>query len=188
MRSDARAKRQSLIAAARRLFAEQGPDVPLSSIAAEAEVGIATLYRHFPTRADLIYAIAEELCGQAVDTANKCQQAWDADPDAAWMGFVRALAEVGLSALVTQLAVAHVLESLPAHAVRLREQAMSAVEAVVVKAKAADLVDESLTSVRLLTGLAAITRPLPQFPPARLPDERQWLIDTYIRGLRRSRL
>lgn len=184
MRADARAKRQSLVAAARRLFAEYGPQVPLSSVAQDAGVGIGTLYRHFPTRADLVYAIAEDLCCQAVDAARKCHQVWDDDPESAWLGLVRELCSLRLSALVTQLAVPSVLETLPPETVRLRQQAFHAVDAVLVKATAAGLVDESLTATRIMIGLAAITRPLPQFPPALLPDETNWLIDTYLNGLR----
>ena len=184
MRADAQAKRQSLVASARRLFAEHGPQVPLSSVAEDAGVGIGTLYRHFPTRSDLMYAIAEDLCGQAVDATRKCQQVWDADPESAWLGLVRELCSLRPSALVTQLAIPSVLETLPPEAIRLRERAFGAVDAVLVQAKAAELVEEGLTAARFLIGLATITRPLPQFPPALLPDETDWLINTYLRGLR----
>lgn len=55
-RADARANRAALLAGAARLFAEQGPDVPLEAVAREAGVSIATLYRHFPSREDLVAA------------------------------------------------------------------------------------------------------------------------------------
>lgn len=184
MRADARAKRQDLIAAARRLFAEHGPDVPLTSIAAEAGVGIATLYRNFATRADLLYAIAEELCEQALDTAHRCLATWDDDPRSAWTRFIWDLAELRLSALGSELATGPLLEALPVHAVELRTKAIVAVDEVVARARTAGLARPDATAIRVLLGLAALTRPLPQFPHAPLPDEHEWLIDTYLRGLR----
>ena len=54
LRADAERNRQRLIAAAREVFAERGLDVPIEDIARHAGVGVATLYRRFPTRADLI--------------------------------------------------------------------------------------------------------------------------------------
>ncbi|MBO2450664.1 TetR/AcrR family transcriptional regulator [Actinomadura barringtoniae] len=46
-----------MLAAAKEAFAEQGVDVPIDEIARRAGVGNATLYRHFPTRRDLIVAV-----------------------------------------------------------------------------------------------------------------------------------
>jgi len=49
-----------LLAAARELFEEHGPEAALDQIARRAGVGNATLYRHFPTRADLLIAVYED--------------------------------------------------------------------------------------------------------------------------------
>jgi AcrR family transcriptional regulator len=56
-RADARRNYDALIGAARQAFAELGTDAPLEEIARRAEVGIATLYRNFPTRDELIEAV-----------------------------------------------------------------------------------------------------------------------------------
>jgi AcrR family transcriptional regulator len=56
-RADAAANARSLVAAARELFDEHGTDVALDVVARRAGVGNATLYRHFPTRADLLVAV-----------------------------------------------------------------------------------------------------------------------------------
>lgn len=52
--------RRAILAAARRLFAERGFHVPLSVIAKEARTGQGVLYRHFPTRFDLAFAVFED--------------------------------------------------------------------------------------------------------------------------------
>lgn len=57
LRRDAEANRRQVLEAAGRLMAARGLAIPLEDIAAEAGVGIATLYRRFPTREDLIAAL-----------------------------------------------------------------------------------------------------------------------------------
>lgn len=49
--------RKAVLSAARRLFAEHGYRVPLNAIAREAGVGQGVLYRHFPSRPELAYAV-----------------------------------------------------------------------------------------------------------------------------------
>lgn len=67
-RSDARRNEETLLAAAAAAFVAAGVDVPVRDIAARAGVGVGTIYRHFPTRADLIAAVYRhqvEACAQA---------------------------------------------------------------------------------------------------------------------------
>ena len=56
-RADARRNEQALLAAAAAVFVVSGVDAPVRDIAAEAGVGMGTIYRHFPTRADLVIAV-----------------------------------------------------------------------------------------------------------------------------------
>ena len=56
-RADARRNEQTLLDAAAALFVTSGVDVPVRDIAARAGVGTGTIYRHFPTRAELIGAV-----------------------------------------------------------------------------------------------------------------------------------
>ena len=56
-RADARRNRDALLGAAAAAFVASGVDVPVRDIAARAGVGVGTIYRHFPTRADLIVAV-----------------------------------------------------------------------------------------------------------------------------------
>ncbi|MEU9736696.1 helix-turn-helix domain-containing protein [Streptomyces sp. NPDC048002] len=67
-RADARRNEQTLLDAAAAVFVTSGVEAPVRDIAAEAGVGTATIYRHFPTRADLIIAVYRhqvEACAEA---------------------------------------------------------------------------------------------------------------------------
>jgi AcrR family transcriptional regulator len=82
LRVDAERNRQRLITAAREMFADRGLGVPIEDIARHAGVGVATLYRRFPTRADLIAGAFE---GKMAAYADAVTQAL-ANPDP-WAGF-----------------------------------------------------------------------------------------------------
>ncbi|MFF0221817.1 TetR/AcrR family transcriptional regulator [Streptomyces sp. NPDC004629] len=56
-RADARRNEKTLLDAAAAIFVASGVDAPVRDIAARAGVGVGTIYRHFPTRADLIIAV-----------------------------------------------------------------------------------------------------------------------------------
>ncbi len=57
MRADARRNREAILTAATDMFSAQGANAPLEDVARQAGVGIGTLYRHFPTREDLVFAV-----------------------------------------------------------------------------------------------------------------------------------
>ncbi|WP_040783160.1 TetR/AcrR family transcriptional regulator [Nocardia pneumoniae] len=56
-RKDARRNKQTLLDAAAAVFVTSGVEAPVRDIAAKAGVGTGTIYRHFPTRADLVIAV-----------------------------------------------------------------------------------------------------------------------------------
>jgi AcrR family transcriptional regulator len=104
LRTDAARNRKAIVDTARVVFAEQGLDVALDEIAQRAGIGNATLYRRFPTRADLIAAVFAE---QMAEYAAAVEAAL-ADPDP-WEGvryYVEAITAMqakdrGLGDLVT---------------------------------------------------------------------------------------
>ncbi|UBU17548.1 TetR/AcrR family transcriptional regulator [Nonomuraea gerenzanensis] len=89
LRADARHNRTRILDAAREAFATRGLDVPMAAIARRAGVGVATLYRRFPSRESLITEVFEDeltACASVVDEAL-------ADPDP-WRGFCAAIEKV----------------------------------------------------------------------------------------------
>jgi AcrR family transcriptional regulator len=79
-RSDARRNYDNLIAAGREAFTEDGKAASLEDVARRAGVGIGTLYRHFPSRQNLLEAVYVEevdaLCRSAVELAD--EPPWEA--------------------------------------------------------------------------------------------------------------
>jgi AcrR family transcriptional regulator len=84
LRADARRNRQAVIAAAKKLFADQGLDAQMPDVAKAAKVGVGTVYRHFPTKDDLIAALVAERFRRLADKARECiesRDAWDGIAD-----------------------------------------------------------------------------------------------------------
>jgi len=84
MRADARRNYERLLAAGRSLLAERGSEASMEEIAKAADVGVGTLYRHFPRRIDLVEAVYREDVDGLVSLAE--QLAGTAEP---WDGLVQ---------------------------------------------------------------------------------------------------
>ncbi|AVA23944.1 TetR/AcrR family transcriptional regulator [Rhizobium sp. NXC24] len=69
-RADAQRNIGSLIQTASEVFADSGLDVPIREIADRAGVGVGTLYRHFPTRSDLVVAVFRKEVDESVEAAS----------------------------------------------------------------------------------------------------------------------
>jgi AcrR family transcriptional regulator len=83
LRRDARERRARLVRSAQQEFAVRGVDASLEQVARDAGVAIGTLYRHFPTRLDLLTAAFEPRLREFLDGADAALQ--KTDP---WDGFV----------------------------------------------------------------------------------------------------
>lgn len=83
MRADAVRNRERILAAARERVAAEGPDVGMDAIAAAAGVAVGTLYRHHPTKADLIAAVVDDSVDQMAEAAERAVAAVAAGADPA---------------------------------------------------------------------------------------------------------
>jgi AcrR family transcriptional regulator len=156
LRADAERNRTAILAAAQEVFAAQGLEAPLVEIAARAGVGIATLYRRFPDRQQLVAAALAGKITQYAEAAGLALAV--ADPWAGFASFAEQACQMqaddrGLSDLLCM--------TLPAgeHVERLRRQANDQVVELIDRAKAAgqlraDFVGEDL--LLLLIANAAI--------------------------------
>ncbi|CAM5628624.1 hypothetical protein SMICM304S_04250 [Streptomyces microflavus] len=101
-RADALRNRERIVTAAREMFVEFGPDVPLDDVARRAGVGNATLYRNFPDRAALTHEVVLAVTSRTTLRAEEAVAA-EADPFAALSRFVHAAADERIGALCPML-------------------------------------------------------------------------------------
>ena len=92
LRRDAERNRQRILAAARELFAKRGLAVTLNDIAHHAGVGVGTVYRRFPDRAELIEGLFEQRLEQIRELLEAARE--DPDPWRALTGFHERLLEL----------------------------------------------------------------------------------------------
>jgi AcrR family transcriptional regulator len=78
MRADAVRNRERIIAVARRLLEEQGPDVEMDEVAKHAGVGVASIYRQFPSKAALVRSVLANHIEPLIETARAKLGAADA--------------------------------------------------------------------------------------------------------------
>ncbi len=157
MRADARENRARVLAVARELFAERGLDVPMAAIARRAGVGVATLYRRFPTKESLVLeAFTEQfaVCQAVIEEALT-------DPDP-WRGFRTVLEKVCLLQATDRGFTAAFVASFPDMHSEVRERTWHGFAALVQRAKdsgqlRADFSPHDLTLVLLAnSGLAGV--------------------------------
>jgi AcrR family transcriptional regulator len=175
-RADARRNYDQLIAAAREAFTEDDRSASLEDIARRAGVGIGTLYRHFPTRADLIEAVyvdeVEALARSAENVAG--DPPWDAL--ITWLqGFVGYIA--------TKQALADELFAIADHNAEVfsncRAALSAAGEPLVERAQAAGEVRADANIEDVIRMVAAIAK-----MPAAEPGEIERVLNVALDGLR----
>ncbi|WP_109639335.1 TetR family transcriptional regulator [Lentzea roselyniae] len=152
MRADARENRARVLAVARELFAERGLEVPMAAIARHAGVGVATLYRRFPTKEALVMeAFTEQfaLCQATIEEAL-------ADPDP-WRGLRTVIEKVCLLQATDRGFTAAFVASFPDMHSEVRDRTWLGFSALVQRAKdsgqlRADFSPHDLTLVLLANG------------------------------------
>jgi AcrR family transcriptional regulator len=106
LRADARRNRERVLQAAREVFAEQGREAQMDDVARRAEVGVGTVYRHFPTKEALIDALAgeafERLLTVAVEQAARDDDPWDSLVKTLWAGAEIMAGDRAVSQLMTE--------------------------------------------------------------------------------------
>src|SRR6476659_8677841 len=105
-RADARRNESAVLDAAAAAFVASGVEAPVRDIAARAGVGVGTVYRHFPTRADLVVAVYRH----QVDACAEAGAALVAGADAP-LSALREWVDLFVDFLVTKHGLADMLQS-----------------------------------------------------------------------------
>jgi AcrR family transcriptional regulator len=179
-RADARRNEETLLDAAAAIFITSGVEAPVRDIAARAGVGTGTIYRHFPTRADLIIAVYRHQV-EACAEAGPALLASSASPHAAlrrWIGLF-------VDFLVTKHGLAGVLQSDDAgfealHAYFL-DRLVPVCAQLLEAAAAAGEIRPDVTAYQLMRGVGGLCIGADNDPRY---DARQ-LVELLIAGLRR---
>jgi AcrR family transcriptional regulator len=182
LRRDAERNRRRILEAAAEAFAERGLTITMDDIAAQAGVGVGTVYRRFPQKDLLIEALFEERVGELVALAEEALRA--EDPWHGLVGFLeRAQAlqasDRGLKELV--LSTAHGRDRVAC----VRERLGPLAEKLVVRAQAAgqlraDVDGSDLPLIQVMLGAVVdVTRDV-------APDTWRRMLALMIDGLRAS--
>jgi AcrR family transcriptional regulator len=181
-RADARRNRDGLLEAAKAAFAEVGPEASLEEIARRADVGIGTLYRHFPTRDAIVEAVYRREVQQLADAAPRLAETLPpAEALRAWM-------RVFIDSIAAKKVIAPALKSLVGGGSALyadsRARINEAIALLVERARASGDIRPDADSADLLRALIgfAYVNSAPDWEASALR-----LIDLLIDGLKSQR-
>ena len=153
-RADAARNRITIMNVARQQITEYGPDVSMSQIAAAAGVAVGTLYRHFPTKADLVSMVVADSVDELVHAAESAWQrvyTGQAEPAAELLSFISHFLDVTAHNKAIK-AAAHALGATPDYSDAER-QAVAALSSIIDAGKKAKTLRADLTvrDIYLLT-------------------------------------
>lgn len=178
LRADARRNREKILRAARDAFAASGYGVPLDEIAALADVGPGTVYRHFPAKEALFEAVVTARIEDLIDDARA--RAGDADPGRAFFGFLARIAE--------EAAAKRDLPDAIAIAGSLQDDLHAALELLLHRAQEAGAVRADIRTSDLIVLLKGLLRSIQDVPAgAADPALRDRLFAVVTDGLRPPR-
>ena len=175
-RADALRNRQKILAAAGEGFAQEGESTALEEIARRAGVGIGTLYRHFPTRHDLVQELYRE------EVEELCRSAESADQGEPWEAlntwFERFIPFIAAKQVLAQELVNAPDKGRPLM-LDCRASLEEAGEPLLERAQRAGVVRTDVTIAQVIQIVAGIAK-----VPAEDPDQLAHLVHVALDGLR----
>ncbi len=185
LRADAQRNRERILAAAREVFAEHGPDAPLDEIARRARVGIGTLYRRFPNRESLIRDVVLDVLTRA---AEESAAARHHEPDAydALARYMRRMLDLRIGVAIPPLLGRVSLAE--RQLARTRERLTAVVSEIIDAAQRDGTLRPDITFGDIGLIIMRLSRPLPgPFSPELDRELAHRQLDLLIDGLRADR-
>ena len=173
-----------MLEAARTVFQRDGLSAQMDAIAAEAGLGVGTLYRHFPTREALIDVLVAERLHQLVTSAETAAdniEPWSAVEDLVWRFAALEADDRGM---------ADILSDYRARAIDAPDAPVAAfmnyLTAAVTRAQASGVMRGDVSAMDVLTAVCGLGK---MVGPASASDPEQWrrLVRVLLDGLRHPR-
>jgi AcrR family transcriptional regulator len=182
LRADARNNRARLLAAARDVFVEQGPGVPLEEISRRAGTGIATLYRRFPDRHALMQAVVIDALHRTNEAARRAAEE-EADPFAALTRYMHSVLDIRTAAVIPVLF--DEISLTDDETLRARLDGVQIIQDMIDGARRAGTLRPDITFGDIGLLIVRLSRPLPGPFPREVNDELAHRhLDVVIDGLR----
>ena len=185
MRADARRNRERLLAAARDVYVDQGPEAPLDAVSAAAEVGIGTLYRRFPDRRAVIRAVVLDVLARTGEEA-RLALAEESDAFRALARYLHRALDLRISAVMPAL-----LDHIPPddeEIASIRTRSWGLFEQLIDRAHAAGTLRPDATFADIGFLLVRLARPLPGSLPRDLDNRLAHRhLELLLDGLRTDR-
>jgi len=179
MRADARRNYGRLVAAAREVFTREGGSASMEAIAREAGVGVGTLYRHFPTRLDVVEAVYRTDVDTLTETAARVAE--ELEPWPAVVAFLEAFVRYAQGKRTFLNELHEAFERDPELRVRMLDRVQEASQLVIGRAQEAGAVrtDVDGKDVMQLVGPMCTNATLTE-------DQSMRLLGMILDGLRRT--
>ena len=181
LRADARRNHERILQAARKAFTQSGREVQMDEIAQLAGVGVGTLYRHFPTKEDLVLELVRETVQGYLESARQALTRNDAGEAVEWLVRDQAASMVRNRGLRDAMGVIQFGDENPWHADDVR----SHTEALLERARSAGEIEPDITVDDwhgLMCGLCAA------IASGADPDRQVEFVLAGVRARRESRL
>jgi AcrR family transcriptional regulator len=177
-RSDAARNHEALVRAATAAMHREGPHVSMATIAADASVGIGTLYRHFPTREDLFNSLTHRSFEQVLSNVRAAESDGTTANDA-----LRRFIEAAIAQRNELVLPLH--GGLPVTApetIAVRDQVHRALQRIIERGRTDGTISQDVTPRDVVIFGAMLAQPRPSDPEWDATCRR--LLGTYLNGLR----
>ncbi|GGG68849.1 TetR/AcrR family transcriptional regulator [Corynebacterium pelargi] len=186
MRIDAQRRRSNILAAGARLLLRQGDAMTLEAVAKRAGVGIATVYRHFPTRAALVDQILLDIAVQGI---SDLEQLVELEPKTAAEGeamlsrLLTLINTIGLNAVIPTLLSAEEHE-LNQASLDARARLLELLTQVVQELKAVEVIHPSIEALAFYNGIVRLLGSHDGGVHSDLEADQQDLLNIFLAGCR----
>ena len=185
MRKDASDNRQAIIQAAKTLISREGIKVSMRAIAREAQVGVATVTRHYPEKTDIFTAIVYDALDQVRALIDTQLAQFPAAPVDTWQTTIHGLINLRLPA-ITQEVIPELAKIFTEEDMNHSASELEDVYRPFLKAAAEHgLCSPHLQPFTFHLGIIMLSRPLPRPADERFGAELNDIVEIFIAGLRR---